>query len=89
MAKKTLDVTSNEDLKKKVGDVEIVGKDIWKLISKASSKKEKWMKSTKAMQVVGGIVLQVTTQNDSNVAEALVFVPNAKITEKDGIYTIA
>lgn len=56
--------------------------DTFKLISKASSKEEGWMKSTKAMEIEGlGCVVQVTTQQDTNVAEALVFVPFAKIEE--------
>ena len=56
--------------------------DTIKLISKASSKNEGWMKSTKAMQIDGiGCVVQVTTQQGDNVAEALAFVPLAKINE--------
>ena len=78
---KTLDVVSSEDLKKKVSDVQIIGNpDTFQLICKASSKEQGWMKSTKAMDVDGlGVVLQVSTQQGSNVAEALTFIPNAKI----------
>lgn len=78
---KTLDVVSSEDLKKKVSDVQITGNpDIFQLICKASSKEQGWMKSTKAMEVDGiGVVLQVSTQQGSNVAEAITFIPNAKI----------
>ena len=40
------------------------------------------MKSAKAMEIDGvGCVVQVTTQQGSNVAEALVFVPNATIVD--------
>ncbi len=39
------------------------------------------MKSCKAMEVSGGCVVQVTTQQWSNVAEALTFVPNVQIVE--------
>lgn len=65
--------------------------DTFKLISKASSKAEGWMKSTKAMEIVGlGCVIQVTTQQGDNIAEALTFVSRAKIKEtkcRDGIVT--
>lgn len=56
--------------------------DTFKLISKASSKEEQWMKSTKAMQIDNiGCVIQVTTQQGNNVAEALTFVPGVRIQE--------
>lgn len=56
--------------------------DTFKLISKASSKKEKWLKSTKAMEINRiGCVIQVTTQQGDHVAEAVVFVPGVKIEE--------
>lgn len=54
--------------------------DSFKLISKASSRAERWMKSTKAMQIDGvGCVIQVTTQQGDNVAEAVTFVPGVQI----------
>lgn len=57
--------------------------DTFKLISKASSKAEGWMKSTKAMEIVGlGCVVQVTTQQGNNISEALTFVPGAMICEE-------
>jgi len=53
--------------------------DTFKLIAKASSRSEGWMKSTKAMEIPGvGCVIQVTTQQGDNVAEALTFVPGVK-----------
>lgn len=56
--------------------------DTFKLISKASSKNEGWMKSTKAMEIKHvGCVIQVTTQQGENVSEALTFVPSAVIQE--------
>lgn len=60
--------------------------DTWKLIAKASSNAGKWMKSTKAMEINGvGVVVQVTTQQGDNIAEALTFVPFATIVEvKEG-----
>jgi hypothetical protein len=80
---KTLDVVSVEDLGSKVPDASVVGNgNLFQLLCKASSKDERWMKSAKAMQIDGvGCVVQVTTQNDGNIAEAMVFVPNVRITE--------
>jgi len=64
-----------------VKDINVFGNgDMFKLISKASSDEEGWMKSTKAMQIDGvGCVIQVTTQQGDNVAEALTFVPGVMI----------
>lgn len=77
---KVLDVVSIEDAKKKVSDIEVVGDgDTFQLLCKASSKSQGWMKSAKAMQLPGGCVVQVTTQNHDNVAEALVYVPGVKV----------
>ena len=43
------------------------------------------MKSTKGMEIEGvGCVVQVTTQQGDNVAEALTFVPGVKIELIDG-----
>ncbi len=59
--------------------------DTFKLISKAWSEKENWMKSTKAMEISGiGCVVQVTTQQGDNVAEAVTFVPGVRIWEVKG-----
>ena len=56
--------------------------DAWKLICKASSQKEEWMKSTKAMEIDGvGCLVQVTTQQDYMPAEAVTFVPGVRIEE--------
>ena len=81
-AEKALDVQSVEDAKAKVSDINVVGNgDTFALLCKASSKSQGWMKSAKAMEVPGGCVVQVTTQQGSNVAEALTFVPGVKIAE--------
>ena len=81
---KTLDVTSVADLKEKVSDVVVFGNgDLFKLISKVSSKAEGWMKSTKAMEIEAvGCVVQVTTQQGNNIAEAITFVPGVRIKEE-------
>ena len=78
---KTLNNTTANRAKDQVSDIEFWGNgDIWKLISKASSKKEGWMKSTKAMGILnGGVLVQVTTQQGDNIAEALTYIPNSYI----------
>ena len=58
------------------------------LLCKASSKSEGWMKSTKAMYVDEGCVVQVTTQQRNPdgsyaVAEALTYVPGACIIDDE------
>ena len=51
-------------------------------ICKASSKSQGWMKSTKAYEIPDyGCIVQSTTQQGSNVAETMVFVPYTKIVE--------
>ena len=78
---KTLENTSVEEVKRNVPDVKIIGNgDTFRLLCKASSREEGWMKSCKAMEIPGvGCVVQVTTQQGDNVAEALVFVPGVQI----------
>ncbi len=76
---KTLGNTDQNEARKNVKDIVIFGEDLFKLLSKASSQSEDWMKSTKAMEVPGGCIVQVTTQQGDNVAEALCFVPGVEI----------
>ena len=81
---KSLGNTDQDTCKSNVKDVVMFGEDLFKLLSKASSVNEGWMKSTKAMQVPGGCVVQVTTQQTNpdgsySVAEALTFVSGVKI----------
>lgn len=79
---KALDVQSVEDAKAKVSDIKVVGNgDMFTLLCKASSKSQGWMKSAKAMQVPNGCVVQVTTQQGDNVAEALTYVPGVMIAD--------
>lgn len=79
--KKTLRNTDSDGATKNVRDIVFWGNgDAFKLISKAFSESEEWMKSTKAMQIDGvGCVVQVTSQQGNNIAEAVTFVPNVKI----------
>ncbi len=71
---KTLNNTNAEEAKKNVSDIQFFGDgDTFKLICKASSKEQGWMKSTKAMQIDGvGCVVQVTTQQNNRTG-AMVF----------------
>lgn len=80
---KTLDNTNVAEAKDKVSDIKVFGNgDLFQLIAKASSKEQGWMKSTKAMETPKGCVVQVTTQQGDNVAEALTFVPDVSIKVK-------
>lgn len=83
MSDKTLDNVDIADVKTKVSDVKVTGNgDLWQLLSKASSKEQGWMKSCKAMEIEAiGCVVQVTTQQGGQVAEALAFVPDVKIVD--------
>jgi len=83
---KTLHNSTISSARKNVKDIKIFGNgDTFKLICKASSDSEGWMKSTKAMQIDGvGCVIQVTTQQGEQVAEALTFVPGVRIEVIDG-----
>jgi hypothetical protein len=87
MEAKSLHNTTANGAKKNVKDIVFWGDgDTFKLISKASSEAEGWMKSTKAMQAGRDVVVQVTTQQRNpdgsySIAEALTTVSNAEIVE--------
>jgi len=58
--------------------------DTFRLLCKASSQEEGWMKSTKVCNVSNGCVIQVTTQQRNPdgsyaVAEALTYVPSIQM----------
>ena len=86
-SQKTLHNSDVSGARKNVKDIKVVGNgDAFKLLFKASSENEGWMKSTKAMDVGIGCLVQVTTQQrnpDMNyvVAEAVCFVPGVCIIE--------
>ena len=92
---KSLGNTDSNGAKKNVKDIQFWGDgDTFKLISKASSENEGFMKSTKAMEIEGvGCVVQVTTQQRNpdgsySLSDAVTFVANAKIDtliETDGV----
>ena len=71
-----------------VPDIKVVGNgDLFKVLCKAYSTNEGWMKSTKAMEIPNtGCLVQVTTQQKNpdgsyTVAEALQYVPSVRIVE--------
>jgi len=77
---KTYSNTTKKTTASQVKDAEFWGGDSWKLLSKASSEGEKWMKSTKAMYIINmGCLVQVTTQQGGEIAESVTFVPGVKI----------
>ena len=96
---KSLGNTCANGATKNVKDIVFWGDgDTFKLISKASSKAEGWMKSTKAMECGSSVIIQVTTQQRNpdgsySLAEALTTVDNAQIMEitsfEDGTDTVS
>jgi hypothetical protein len=82
---KTLHNSDVSGARKNVKDIKVVGNgDMFALLCKASSENEGWMKSTKAMDVPGGCVVQVTTQQRNPdgsyaLAEAITFVPGVRV----------
>ena len=86
---KTLHNSDVSGAKQNVPDIKVVGNgDLFKLLCKASSQNEGWMKSTKAMETPYGCVVQVTTQQKNidgtySVAEALTFVAGASIADDE------
>ena len=87
MEAKTLHNADFAGVKKNVSDVKAVGNgNLFALLSKASSEAQGWMKSSKAMEVPGGCVVQVTTQQRNPdgsyaVAEAITYVPGVKLSD--------
>jgi hypothetical protein len=84
---KTLHNSDVSGARQNVKDIRVVGNgDMFRLLCKASSEEEGWMKSTKACEVSGGCIVQVTTQQKNPdgsyaVAEALTFVPGVKLAD--------
>lgn len=76
---RALNTTNLEEAKAASSDLEVYGEDLWTVICKASSKSEGWMKSTKAMPTPTGCLVQVTTKEGNQIAEALTFVPGVAI----------
>ena len=95
MQPKSLHNSESNGATKNVPDIQFFGAtDAWKLLSKASSEAEGWMKSTKAMEVPHGALIQVTTQQRNidgsyAVAEAVAFVPGVRVETTNGIETVS
>lgn len=87
MTEKTLYNSDVSGARQNVGDLAVVGNgDSFQLLFKASSQAEGWMKSTKAMSLPNGCLVQVTTQQRNPdgsyaIAEALTFVPGVMIVD--------
>lgn len=84
MKEKTLGNVDPASRNANVPDVEVFGKELWVVLCKASSREQGWMKTTKAMQVHRGCLVQTETQQrnpDGSYAlsQALVFVPKVYI----------
>jgi len=85
---KSLHNTTSNGARQNVKDIVFWGDgDTFKLISKASSEAEGWMKSTKAMEIYDvGCVVQTTTQQRNldgsySLTDAVTFVPSTIIEE--------
>lgn len=77
---KILDISEVKGAKANISDLVVYGDgDTFALLCKASSKEQGWMKSTKVCNVHNGCIMQVTTQQGNNIAEAITFVPNVNI----------
>lgn len=65
---------------------EIVGTQRWITICKAINHDEAWFKTTKGMDVPSlGVLVQVTTNERGQIAEAITFVPGASlVVRRDG-----
>lgn len=83
MTEKVLDITEAKGAKLNIPDLQVWGDgDCWKLLAKVSSQSGGWVKSTRAYEIdMVGCMVQVTTQQGDNVAEAVTFVPFTTIVE--------
>ena len=89
---KTLSVTNVAEAKVKVPDIKVVGDgDTFKVLCKASSESEGWMKSTKYLEIQGnGVVVNISTQQRNpdgsySLAEAAVYCPGVKVSRESGV----
>ena len=82
-----MDAVNTADAVQKAGsDAKVIGNpDNWKLLHKFASASLGIAKSTKGCHIEGlGTIVQVTTKEGNAVAEAVTFVPGAKIVEDIG-----
>lgn len=79
------DVSSTAAAKAATADLRVTGDpDMWKLLAKASSQSEGWMRSTKALQVGPDVILQVSERQRNpdgsyTIDNDLIRVENVKI----------
>jgi hypothetical protein len=82
---KDLNISEVRQAKDNISDLNVYGDgDTFRLLCKASSQEQGWMKSTKVCNVPGGCIVQVTTQQRNpdgsySCAEALTYVPCCRI----------
>lgn len=77
-------VNTADAVSKDSGSPTVVGNpDQWQLLTKFVSGDKLIAKSSKAMQVPGGCVVQVTTKEGGGIAEALTFVPGVKVADDE------
>lgn len=80
---KTLDIISTDDAIVKIPDLKVWGDgDLFKLLSKTSSKKEDWMEATFAMLTTRGCVVKVLVQQGNNISVDTCYVPDVSIIEE-------
>ena len=85
MSEKTLDISEVKQAKDNISDLKVYGDgDTFRLLCKASSQEQGWMKSTKVCNTPSGCIVQVTTHQrnhdgTNSVAEALTYVPGVHI----------
>lgn len=85
MKEKMLDISEVKGAKDNISDLVVYGDgDTFRLLCKASSQEQGWMKLTKVCNVPYGCIVQVTTQQKNpdgsySVAEALTYVPGVMI----------
>ena len=92
MKEKSLHNTDSNGARKNVSDIKFwpedgSGSDMFRLICKASSESEGWMKSTKAMKTDTGVLVQTTTQQRNAdgtyaIADALEFIPGETVIDQ-------
>jgi len=60
--------------------LEVIGNaDAFQLLCQISNEEEGWVRSTKAMELPEGCLVQVSTQQGDHVAEALQYIPGVYI----------
>jgi len=85
--------TSTKEAREETPGLKVHGNpDEWRLLCKAECPDGTWSKSTKVMEIPGydssvngGVLVQVSTQRFDSVAEAVAFIPGARISDAHGV----